>query len=197
VRDANVSRPAHTSRLTRYAALLRCGGLWLGFYAAAGCTEEPKPGVLIELRVEQEEYRPQLVVFDWIVPGRVLLRGQLPARPNASDPSFFATLFIETRGPLTEARVIALRGLRDGLIVSGSVGVFQPSFQDIQSSRISLGAPLFDGNDDGVPDIIERCIDTETGARCLEPPDAAAASYPDAPDRGEPSRSGSAADGGG
>jgi hypothetical protein len=155
----------------------------LGWVAGAGCSDETRPGILIEVKVEDPDLRPQVVQFDWIAPGQaVLVRGELTPNSRPSDETFFGSLFIETRGPLDAPRVIALQGrLNDGEIVSGSHAVFPPSFEDFRSYRILLGSPLADADGNGLPDIIDRCTSPGAEATCAAPPDAGAPPTPDAP----------------
>jgi hypothetical protein len=136
--------------------------------AADGCTDDQKPGVLIRVRGEAGNL-PDLVTFDWMAPGYpVLISGQLAAHPVASDPTLFGTLFIESQAALVEDRVIAMRGRRDGEIVSGGYGLVAASFETIRTRDIMLGAPLADTNNNGIPDIVERCTNPQTAERCSE-----------------------------
>ncbi len=147
-----------------------------------GCSEEKKPGILIEVTVERVELRPDLVLFDWIAPGRpALVRGELAPRPRSGDESFFASLFVETRGPLDQPRVIALQGrLADGAVVSGGFAVIPTSIESYRSYAILLGPPLPDSDQNGAPDLVERCTRSEVDATCIEVPDAGLPP-PDAP----------------
>jgi hypothetical protein len=152
--------------------------------AASGllaCRNDRRPGVLIEVEVDKEEFRPEVLQFDWMAPGRgVLVRGELSPHLRPDDETFFASLFIETRGRLQDPRVIALQG-RDGAgnNVSGGYVVVQPSIEDFRSFRLRLGPPLPDSDGDGTPDIVERCT-AESDTSCAGPPDAGPPPTPDA-----------------
>jgi hypothetical protein len=177
VRDATVSRSGRRRR-NRLGRAVPPPLLLLLLLA---CRNERRPGVLIEVEVDREDFRPEVVLFDWIAPGRpVLVRGELTAHLRPDDETFFASLFIETRGRLQDPRVIALQGRNGaGRSVSGGYVVILPSIEDFRSFRLRLGEPLADSDDNGTPDIVERCT-TETNTTCADPPDAGVPPGPDA-----------------
>jgi hypothetical protein len=164
----------------RFAFLLFSVGCLL---AGGGCGDEQRPGVLIYVRGEAGNL-PDLVMFDWIAPGRpVLVSGQLAAHLDPADPGLFGSLFIETAPELDQERVIAVRGLRAGEIVSGGVGTIPASFESFRTVAIMLTpGPLPDSNDDGTPDIVERCTNPDTAARCTEIRDGGLPPPVDGPD---------------
>jgi hypothetical protein len=180
VRDATVCRSDRhrRNRLARAVPLV----LLLLIPALLACRNERRPGVLIEVEVDREEFKPEVVQFDWIAPGRgILVRGELTPHLRPDDETFFASLFIETRGRLQEPRVIALQGRIGGdRTVSGGYVVIFPSIEDFRSFRLRLGPPLPDSDDNGTPDIVERCS-AESNTTCADPPDAGAPPPPDAP----------------
>jgi hypothetical protein len=192
VRDSTLCRPGLSGQKCPSPAVhlvLLLG--WLG----GACGSDRRPGILIEVTVENPDFRPQVVQFDWMAPGQqVLVQGELTPYSRPSDPTFFGSLFIETRGRLEESRVIALQGrLNDGEVVSGTYAVIPPDIESFRSYAILLGAPLPDGDGNGTPDIIDRCTSPGADVGCAAgvpdggapPPDASLedgpAPSPDAP----------------
>jgi hypothetical protein len=137
----------------------------------AACKDPAPPGVRVDLEVEDEAFRPQFVRFHWLRPGRKPFEERLPEAgdftPTQSNP--FASLFVQTVGPLHQPRGLALRGYRGGQEVSGAVLGIPPSAAEQRRLRVVLGEPLPDLDGNGVPDVVDGNCFGDTGPKACPP----------------------------
>ena len=141
----------------------------------AGCKTEDKPGIFVELRLnlaaDGDMYRPDHLQFYWMAAREEPLSRRLPGGSGSVDQreELLYRIFVELPGPLTEPRVMAAVGVRNGRVVSGGVLVLQPTAEAIRYERVELRAPLPDDNRNGTPDIIDAdCLNVRIDS-CYPP----------------------------
>jgi hypothetical protein len=147
-------------------------GCALATTVLAACKNAP-PGVRIDLEVENEAFRPQFVKFHWLRPGRKPFEERLPETGDFSSRSGnpFASLFVETVGPLHQPRGIAIRGYRDGKEMAGAVLGIPASDMPQRRLRVVMAEPLADTDKNGVPDVVDdNCFGATGPAPCTPPP---------------------------
>jgi Concanavalin A-like lectin/glucanases superfamily len=153
--------------------------------ALGGCQTKDLPGVFLEFQVENERFRPDAVRFTWMREGVELVNGRLPEVGSfTGNGNVLGSIFIETEGPLSEPRLLAVKGLRGdteaftGQLVSGAVAVVLASADPVQRWGVRLEEPLADENGDGKPDVVQRNCLRAGWKTCLPP---GAPSLPGAP----------------
>jgi Concanavalin A-like lectin/glucanases superfamily len=141
-------------------------GLALGL-GLAGCKEDPA-GVRIDLKVEREDFRPEYIKFNWLRPGRTTYEERLPDQGDlAPSGELIGSLFIETVGPLRDARALTVRGFRGTKEVAGGLLYIHPATAAQRYLELKLAAPLPDGDGNGVPDVLElNCFPNPAGTAC-------------------------------
>ncbi len=157
--------------------------------ALPACQDDP-PGIIIELLVKDPKYRPDFVRFHWLRPGRRPFEERLPesgAFTGAAE--LLGSMFIETAGPLQEARALAVRGYRGDRQISGGWLPIRADKARQRRLQLELGDPLGDEDANGVPDLVDgNCVDgsdTITTPPCKPAPSEGNGSAP-MPDGGAP-----------
>jgi hypothetical protein len=163
---------------------------------ALACAGEPGPGVLIELQAPiDERQRPDFLWLYWLAPRGLLLEGPLPESGLLpAEGEKLARLFIATRGPLAEPRVLAVRGERGDTVVCGGLLQIEPGGPAHWTGSLRLDSPLPDRDLDGIPDAVQdNCLAPDRSWPCMSsvdpvvaavdgaasaPPDAGAADAP-------------------
>jgi hypothetical protein len=142
--------------------------------ALSGCKNEEPPGVFLEFRADSAQFRPEAIRFTWMRAGAELVNARLPEVGSfTSTGSVLGSIFIETGGPLSEPRLLAVKGLRGdtealtGQLVSGAAVVVPASADPVQRWAVMLEEPLADENGDGRPDVVHRCL-RERWPACLD-----------------------------
>ena len=191
----NIPRPA-----VRRAAALPGVLVAAAVSALNGCASKEPPGVYLEFRAENHQFRPEAIRFTWMREGAELVNARLPETGNfSSTTSVLGSIFIETGGPLNEPRLLAVRGMRgdteaiSGQLISGAAVVVPVSPDPVQRWAVKLEEPLADENGDGRPDVVQRCL-RERWPACLHGVGPAPTPTDDGgaggPDGGAPSDSG-------
>ena len=181
----------------------------VAFAALAGCQEKQSPGVFLEFRAENDQFRPEAVRFTWMRAGAELVNARLPQDGVfTSTGPVLGSIFIETDGPLGEPRLLAVKGMRGdteaftGQLVSGAVAVVPASAEPVQRWAVRLEEPLADQNGDGKPDVVQRdclhagwrtCLEGLGAPRPAGPPDDGGGPQPIA-DGGTPADTAAPAD---
>ncbi|HEY0714022.1 MAG TPA: hypothetical protein VGF45_15180, partial [Polyangia bacterium] len=147
-----------------------CLLLALGALVAA-CRGTP-PGVQIDLRVDDEQFRPTHAQIYWMRPGRVPFEIRLPEfgdfAANVGDPNI-GSLYIETVGALREPRAVAVRGFRGEREISGGTMRIETSSSDKRRVLVVLSDPLPDDDQNGTPDVVDRdCLDEVERTGCID-----------------------------
>jgi hypothetical protein len=149
----------------------------LALLPAVACQED-LPGIRVEFKVDNDKYRPDYVRFSWLRPGRLPVDERLPEAgdfPPSSEP-VIGSLFVQTVGPLREARALVATGMRGDKVVSGGWVRIGPSTGSQRRFQLLLADPLPDRDGNGVPDMVEdNCFPGPEGA-CDEPSDGGAPS---------------------
>ena len=169
--------------LTRGGATLAClAGLLAG---ATGCQEDP-PGIRIDLMVDEGKFRPDYVKFHWLREGRMPFEERLP-ETGALTPAagLVGSLFIQTVGPLRDARGLAVQGYRGDTQVSGGFVRIEPNAGARRHIQLVLTDPLPDADDNQLPDVVDCFITPEGPACSAEPVPDAGGPAPVPPDAGD------------
>jgi hypothetical protein len=122
-----------------------------------GACQPSLPGVRIEFKVEDAKFRPDWVRFHWLRPGRVPVEERLPESGDfaASNDAVVGSLFVQTTGPLREARGLVATGMRGDQVVSGGWVRIDPSTGEQRRFQVILAEPLPDRDGNGVPDVVD------------------------------------------
>jgi hypothetical protein len=143
----------------------------------SGSCQQPLPGIRVEFKVEDAKFRPDWVRFQWLRPGRVPVEERLPESGDlaASNDAVIGTLFVQTVGPLREARALAASGMRGDKIVSGGWITIEPSTGEQRRFQLILAEPLPDRDRNGTPDVVDdNCFPGNSEAPCVAAPDGGA-----------------------
>jgi hypothetical protein len=144
-----------------------------GFAVALAACKDAPAGVTVDLEVEKEAFRPQFVKFHWMRPNRKPFEERLPESGDfpAGGQNPFASLFVQTVGPLHQPRGLVIRGFRDGKEVSGAILGIPPSNAAQRRLRVVLAETLPDQDMNGVPDVVDDNCFGDTGpAPCQNQP---------------------------
>ena len=173
------SQPLHHGIHMRRPRRARLAPLCLGPALLAGllalgiaCREDP-PGIRIEFKVENDKFRPDFVKFQWLRPGRLPVEERLPENGDfaASHEVVIGSLFVQTVGPLREARALAASGYRGDKLVSGGLVHIEPSTGTQRLFQLILAEPLPDLDGNGVPDVVDaNCFPGSKAAPCTGGP---------------------------
>jgi hypothetical protein len=136
-----------------------------------GACQQPMPGIRIEFKVQDARFRPDWVRFHWLRPGRVPVEERLPETGDLapSNDAVVGSLFVQTVGPLREARALVASGMRGDRVVSGGWVRIEASTGEQRRFELLLAEPLPDRDGNGVPDLADdNCFPGSDEPACVD-----------------------------